>query len=58
MVLALRSAKLRRHLIQFKVTAEERSLFSATIEASLLKKVVAARPMPPVVDETSGVNVA
>ena len=34
------------------------SLFSAIIDASLLKNVMAARPIPPVVDSTSGVKVA
>ena len=36
----------------------KRLLFSAIIEASLLKNVVAARPIPPVVDSTSSVKVA
>ena len=55
---ALRRAKLSLHRIQFSVWAYETSLFCVIMDASLLKNVVAARPIPPVVDSTSGVKVA
>ena len=58
MIEALGRAKLSRHWIQFRVTAYAVPLFSAIIDASLLYNVVAERPIPPVVDNTSGMNVA
>ena len=57
---ALRSAKLSLQRIQFRALEQGVSLISASIDASLLtcKKLLLLVPFHPVVESTSGVNVA
>ena len=57
MMEVLKRAKLRRQRIQFTVLPYETFLFSPITDASLLKNVVAALPIPLVDDITKGVNV-
>ena len=52
----LSSEKLKLHLIQFMVFEYGCPCFSARSEASLLYVTVAAVPIPPAAERTSGVN--